>query len=111
MDSVAEIKGLLTQHKTEIELLIKTQHQQYLDQQRRLGDVFEALDKRLVLMENGIVTTAGDVSQARHNTHQIRNALQQISAAQELILSHLGLTSDEPPLPPPTSVSANVPSR
>ncbi len=109
MDIVTEIKGLLEQHKCETEKLIKQQHQQLLIQQRKLGDVFEALDKRLMLIENGLVVTAGDVSQARHNTHQIRNLLQTISANQELIFTHFGITPETSP--PPAPISAHDPRR
>lgn len=109
MDIVAEIKGLLEQHKNETVKLIKHQHQQFLEQQRKLGIVFEALDKRLMLIENGLVTTAGDVSQARHNTHQIRNILQTLSANQELIFAHFGISTEPPP--PPAPISAHDPRR
>jgi hypothetical protein len=108
MDIVAEIKGLLEQHKCETVQLINQQHQQFLEQQRKLGDVFEALDKRLMLIENGLVVTAGDVSQARHNTHQIRNLLQTLTANQELIFTHFGIA---PEPPPPAPISAHDPRR
>jgi|SRR5690606_33978063 len=110
MDILAEIKGLLEQHKCEMEKLIKKQHQQFLDQQRKLGEVFETLDKRLMLIENSLIVTAGDVSQARHNTHQIRNLLQTLSANQELIFVHFGIAT-EPPPPPPAPISAHDPRR
>ncbi len=109
MDIVDEIKGLLEQHKSETVQLIKLQHQQFFEQQRKLGDVFEALDKRLMLIENGLVVTAGDVSQARHNTHQIRNLLQTLTANQELIFNHFGIAPETPP--PPAPISAHDPRR
>src|SRR5690606_12738941 len=80
--------------KCEIEKLIKKQHPQFLDQQRKRGEVFETLDKRLMLIENSLIVTAGDVSQARHNTHQIRNLLQTLSANQELIFVHFGIATE-----------------
>lgn len=108
MDMLTEIKGLLEQHRKETTELIKNQHQQFLEQQRKLGEVFEALDKRLVLIENGLVVTAGDVSQARHNTHQIRNILQTLCANQELIFTHFGITPEATSKPP---ISAHDPRR
>ena len=108
MDMLAEIKGLLEQHRKETNELIKKQHQQFLEQQRKLGEVFEALDKRLVLIENGLVVTAGDISQARHNTHQIRNILQTLCTNQELIFNHFGIT---PVVHSKSSISSHVPRR
>lgn len=99
MDVVEEIKGLLKQHKQEITNLLQKHQQQNLEHQRKLGAVFEALDRRLVIMENAIVVCAGDVSQARHNTHQINNLLQTLVSNQELIFLHFGLAADGTALP------------
>lgn len=100
MDVVEEIKGLLKQHKQEITALLKQHQQQNVEHQRKLGAVFEALDRRLVIMENAIVVCAGDVSQARHNTHQINNLLQTLVSNQELIFTHFGISPDALPRHP-----------
>jgi Zn-dependent M32 family carboxypeptidase len=85
-----------------IENLLQTLIKQDQEKTAKLSKVFEALDGRLTTIENGIVAAAGDASQARHNTHQIRNAMQSIASTQVVILEKLGIDYEEPIVNVPT---------
>jgi hypothetical protein len=99
----------LEQRLTRLESLLESLLKRDAEKTKNLSNVFEKLDGRLSTIENGIVAAAGDASQARHNTHQIRNAMQLIVATQTLILEHLHIRADDTntatdlPIPPPPS--------
>jgi len=99
--------GPIEQRLIRLESLLESLLTKESEKTKTLSNVFEKLDGRLSTIENGIVSAAGAASQTRHNTHQIRNALQQVISTQSLILEHLNIriddlnTATDLPVPPP----------
>lgn len=97
----------LEQRLLRLESLLESLLKRDSEKTKSLSNVFEKLDGRLSTIENGIVAAAGDASQARHNTHQIRNAMQQLVSTQTLLLEHFHIRIDDTdtatdlPIPPP----------